>query len=105
MELPYAPALDKEVFEVGAGVHEYTYQPTKNMNALYDKKTLFVEMVDDERAMEAIGRHTPFLKLLLDQRDEEFLHESLTGLRELLYMGFAEEQVDALAEELLRLEG
>ena len=105
VELPYAPALDKEVFEVGAGVHEYTYQPTKNMNALYDKKTLFVEMVDDERAMEAIGRHTPFLKLLLDQRDEEFLHESLTGLRELFYMGFAEEQVDSLAEELLRLEG
>lgn len=103
VELPFYPGGN--VFEVEAGIHEYTYQPTKNMNALYDKKTLFVEMMEDVRAMACIEKHTPFLKFLLDQGDVEFMHENLTNLREMFYMGFAAEQVDALAEELLALEG
>ena len=103
VELPFYPG--KGVFEAEAGIHEYLYRPTKNMNALYDKNTLFVEMMDDSRAMACIEKHTPFLKFLLDQGDVEFLHENLTNLREMFYMGFAADQVDALAEELLKLEG
>ncbi len=103
VELPFYPGGG--VFEAEAGVHEYHYRPTKNLNALYDRKTLFVEMTDDARAMAAIERHTPFLKFLLDQGDVEFLHENLENLREMFYMGFSADQVDALAEELFGLEG
>lgn len=103
VELPFYPG--ENVFEAEAGIHEYLYRPTKNMNALYDRRTLFEEMVDDERAMACIERHTPFLKFLLDQGDMEFLHENLENLREMFYMGFAADQVDALEEDLLGLEG
>ncbi len=103
VELPFYPGGGS--FEAEAGIHEYRYRPTKNMNTLYNKKTLFAEMMEDQRAMAAIEKHTPFLKFLLDQGDVEFLHENLENLREMFYMGFAADQVDALAEELLGLEG
>lgn len=103
VELPFYPG--ENVFEEEAGIHKYLYRPTKNMNALYDRKTLFEEMTGDERAMACIERHTPFLKFLLDRGDAEFLHENLEHLREMFYMGFAADKVDALAEELLGLEG
>ncbi len=103
VKLPYHPQGGS--FLVESGVHTFAYQPTKNLKLLYNEQTLFGEMTNDSRAMEAIETCTPFLKVLLDSGDAEFLHENLAHLRGMFYMGFTTEAVDALAGKLLALEG
>ena len=103
IKLPHYPV--DGVISVEAGIYEYSYEPTKNMRVLYNDQTLFVEMMNDERAMASIEKHTPFLKMLLDQGDAEFMHENLRNLRDMFFMGFTPDNVDPLAAELLRLEG
>lgn len=103
VKLPYHP--EDCILTVEAGIYEYSYEPTKNMNALYNDQTLFVEMMNDERAMAGIEKHTPFLKMLLDQGDVEFMHDNLRNLRDMFFMGFTPDNVDPLAAELLSLEG
>ncbi|XCP85570.1 family 78 glycoside hydrolase catalytic domain [Roseburia hominis] len=47
--------------ELTAGVYEFEYKPTEDLRCRYTKKTLFKEMVQDEKAMEIIERVSPML--------------------------------------------
>ncbi len=99
--LPFYP--EKPIGELKAGVHEFTYMPTEDMRSRYSKKTLFKDMMQDARAMEVIERVSPLLQYFLGTGNQDFLHESLTTLQNMFYMGFSKEMIDNLTEELTKI--
>lgn len=97
------PFYDGGVFEVEAGTYEYEYLPTQDLRCLYTKKTLFKDMMQDEKTMEIIDRISPLLGHFLGSGDEEFLNESLETLQGMFFMGFSPEEIGKLTEELTQL--
>lgn len=89
--------------ELGAGVYEFEYQPTEDLRCRYTKKTLFKEMLQDEKAMEVIERISPMLQQFLISGDEEFLHESLNTLEGMFFLGFSPKIIKELTEELTKI--
>lgn len=97
------PFYDGGIFEVEAGIHEYEYIPTQDLRCLYTKKTLFKDMMQDEKTMEIIDRISPLLGHFLGSGDEEFLNESLETLQGMFFLGFSPEEIDKLTSELTAL--
>ncbi len=97
------PFFDGKPQEVDAGVYVYDYMPTTDLRCRYTKKTMFKEMLQDEKAMEIIERISPMLMHFLSTGDQDYFHESLESLGRLAFMGFTEQEVGALAEELTAL--
>ena len=97
------PFYEGEVEEVEAGAYDYEYRPTTDLRSLYTKKTLFKDMMQNSKAMEIIDRVSPLLQHFLSSGDEEFLHESLTTLEGMFFLGFSKEMIDNLAAELTKL--
>lgn len=97
------PFYEGEVEEVEAGAYNYEYRPTTDLRSLYTKKTLFKDMMQNPKAMEIIDRVSPLLQHFLSSGDEEFLHESLTTLEGMFFLGFSKEMIDNLAAELTKL--
>ena len=89
--------------EVEAGKYEYEYLPTQDLRCLYTKKTLFKDMMQDEKTMEIIDRISPLLSHFLGSGDEEFLNESLETLQGMFFMGFSPEEIEKLTDELTQL--
>lgn len=89
--------------ELSAGRYEYTYMPTQNLRCKYTKKTLFKDMMQDPEAVETIERVAPLLMWALNSQNQDYLHESLLTLQNLLYMGFSQEMLDKLTEEILAI--
>lgn len=89
--------------ELSAGIYEFEYMPTEDLRCRYTRKTLFKEMVQDEKAMEIIERISPMLQQFLTSGDEEFLHESLNTLKGMFFLGFSQEIIQELADELTRI--
>lgn len=101
VKLPFYP--EKPIGELAAGVYQFIYQPTENLRCKYTKKTLFKDMMQDDHALRVIERVSPLLQYFLSSGDEDFLHESLTTLQKMSYMGFSQESIDGLTEELMNL--
>ena len=97
------PFYEGEVEEVGAGVHVYDYQPTEDLRHRYTKKTLFKDMMKDEKAMAIIERVSPMLMHFLSTGNEDYFFESLDTIRRLTFMGFRPEEIDELSRELTGL--
>ena len=97
------PFYEGEVEEVEAGAYNYEYRPTTDLRSLYTKKTLFKDMMQNPKAMEIIDSVSPLLQHFLSSGDEEFLHESLTTLEGMFFLGFSKEMIDNLAAELTKL--
>lgn len=89
--------------ELQAGVYDFEYEPTEDLRCRYTNKTLFKEMVQDEKAMEIIERISPMLQLFLTSGDEEFLHESLNTLKGMSFLGFSPEMIQNLTDELTKI--
>lgn len=98
---PFYPG--EAVGELTAGVYEFEYQPTEDLRCRYTNKTLFKEMVQDEKAMEVIERVSPMLQQFLASGDEEFLHESLNTLQGMFFLGFSSEMIQKLTDELTQI--
>ena len=96
--LPFYP--EKPIGDLSSGVYEYTYLPTEDLRSRYTKKTLFKDMVKDPKAMAVIERVSPLLQWFLGSGNQDYLHESLTTLQNMFYMGFTKEVIDALTKEL-----
>lgn len=94
---------DPSIGEVGAGSHEYYYKPTEDLRCRYTKKTLFKEMMNDKKALEIINRVSPPLWHFLENRNVEFLNESLDTLMGMFFMGFSEDMITELTDELTRI--
>lgn len=97
------PFYEGDVIEVEAGSYEYEYLPTQDLRCLYTKKTLFKDMMKDEKSMEIIDRISPLLSHFLGSGDEEFLNESLETLQGMFFLGFSPEEIGKLTEELTQL--
>lgn len=97
------PFSREEPAEVQTGVHRFVYRPTEDLRCRYTKKTLFKEMMQDPKALEIIDRISPLLQHFLTSGDEEFLHESLDTLRGMAFLGFSEQEIQKLSEELTKL--
>lgn len=97
------PFYDEGIFEVEAGQYEYEYMPTQDLRCLYTRKTLFKDMMQDEKSLEIIDRVSPLLAHFLGSGDEEFLNESLETLQGMAFLGFSEEEISKLTEELMQL--
>lgn len=97
------PFYEGGVIEVEAGKYEYEYLPTQDLRCLYTKKTLFKDMMQDEKTMEIIDRISPLLSHFLGSGDEEFLNESLETLQGMFFMGFSPEEIEKLTDELTQL--
>lgn len=89
--------------EVPSGTYQFQYMPTEDLRCRYTKKTLFKEMMQDSKALEIIDRISPLLQHFLGSGDEEFLHESLDTLKCMAFLGFSEEEVQKLTEELTKI--
>lgn len=50
--------------------------------------------------MAVIERVSPLLQWFLGSGNQDYLHESLTTLQNMFYMGFTKEVIDALTKEL-----
>lgn len=96
--LPFYP--EEPIGELSTGIYEFTYMPTEDLRSRYTRKTLFKDMVQDPRAMEIIERVSPLLQWFLGSGNQDYLHESLTTLQNMFYMGFTKEMIDELAKEL-----
>lgn len=101
VDLPFYPG--EEIGEVGAGVHRFRYQPTENLRLRYGKRTMFKDMMKDEKAMEIIERISPLLGYFLGSGNQDFLYESLDTLKGMSFMGFSMEEIHKLEEELLSI--
>lgn len=99
--LPFYPG--EATGELSSGIYEFTYMPTEDLRCRYTKKTLFKEMVQDEKAMEIIERISPMLQHFLTSGDEEFLHESLNTLKGMFFLGFSQEVIQKLTDELTKI--
>lgn len=99
--LPFYP--NEPIGELPAGAYEFTYLPTEDLRCRYTKNTLFKDMLQDESALQIIERVSPLLQYFLSSGNEDFLHQSLTTLHKMSYMGFSEELIGRLAEGLTRL--
>lgn len=97
------PFYEGNVEEVTAGSYDYEYRPTTDLRSLYTRKTLFKDMMQNPKAMEIIDRVSPLLQHFLSSGDEEFLHESLTTLEGMFFLGFSKEMIDNLTAELTKL--
>lgn len=96
--LPFYP--EGEIGEVTAGTYRFDYQPTEDVRARYNRQTMFKDMMQDEKAQKIIERVSPLLGYFLGSGNEDFLYESLDTLLRMSYMGFQEEEVERLANEL-----
>ncbi|KFI94323.1 alpha-L-rhamnosidase [Bifidobacterium stellenboschense] len=111
VRLPFHPdaaetpdAGGRTVVTVGAGVHGFTYTPTRDMRARYSRSTLFKRMLADDEAMAIIARETPMLAhMLVNEHDEDYLCDSLDTLGVKFFMGFDDATVARLADALLAL--
>ncbi len=90
-------------FLLTAGVREFTWTPDRDVRCPYTEKTLFGEMMKDERAVEIIARICPRLLFFLKQGDEDFLNDSLKTLSGKGFLGFGPQDVKRLAEALSSL--
>ncbi len=99
--LPFYP--DKEIGKVGAGTYTWNYQPTEDLRSRYTRHTMFKDMVQDPEAMKVIERVSPMLQFFLTSGNEDFLHDSLDTIMGMSFMGFKEEDVQKLTEELLKI--
>lgn len=97
------PFYDGDVEEVDAGIHEYDYQPTEDLRHRYTRKTLFKDMMKDEKAMAIIERVSPMLMHFLSTGNEDYFFESLDTMKRLTFMGFKPEEIDQLTSELTGL--
>lgn len=97
------PFYEGEVEEVGAGVHVYDYQPIEDLRHRYTKKTLFKDMMKDEKAMLIIERISPMLMHFLSTGNQDYFFESLDTMKRLTFMGFRTEEIDELSKELTSL--
>ncbi len=99
--LPFYPG--EPAGELKAGIYEFTYEPTEDLRSRYTQKTLFKDMMQDERAMKIIERVSPLLQYFLGTGNQDFLYESLTTLQNMFYMGFSKEMIDNLTRELMQI--
>ncbi|WP_282923791.1 alpha-L-rhamnosidase [Mediterraneibacter massiliensis] len=97
------PFYEGDVSTVDAGSYEFEYVPTRDLRCRYTRKTLFKDMMQDEKAMEIIDRVSPFLSQFLGSGDEEFLNESLETLNDLSFLGFSPEEIEKLTGELTQI--
>ena len=97
------PFYDGEVEEISAGVHVYDYRPTEDLRHRYTRKTLFKDMMKDEKAMAIIERVSPMLMHFLSTGNEDYFFESLDTIKRLTFMGFRPEEIDQLSRELTGL--
>lgn len=101
VKLPFYPL--EPIGELSAGSYEFEYHPTEDLRCRYTKKTLFKDMVQDEKAMKIIDRISPMLQHFLETGDEDFLHDSLQTLKGMAFLGFSEKEIEDLTEELTRI--
>lgn len=103
IKLPFAPKLvqgyESEYFT--AGVYEFEYQPEKDLLSRYSEGTLFKDMLDDKEAMKIIHEDSPLLEYFLSQ--EDYKYESLSTLSKMFFMGFTDEMIGKLKEDLMKL--
>ncbi len=100
--LPFYPE-EENIGEVGAGVHSFTYMPTEDLRARYKRSTLFNDMLKDPEALKIIDRVSPLLGWFLSTGNEDFYYESIDTIMGMSYMGFTQEEVNKLAEELCKI--
>ncbi|KAK8896697.1 hypothetical protein M9Y10_014612 [Tritrichomonas musculus] len=99
--LPYN--ADQKEQELGPGVYEFNYKPTRNLLARYTTKTLFIDMSHDEEAMNIIKSISPMLHHLLTTRDEDFLNQNIETLSSMAFLGFDSEVIHKLTDDLTSL--
>ena len=93
----------EEIGLLTAGSYEFTYKPTVEVRAKYTVKTMFKDMLCDEQAVAVIKQHTPMLMWFLGSGDEDFLCETPETLMNMGFMGFREESVKKLQEEIINI--
>lgn len=93
----------EEIGELTAGCYEYTYQPTVEVRAKYTVKTMFKDMLSDEKAVAVIKQHTPMLMYFLGSGNEDFLCETPETLMNMGFMGFREADVKKLQEAITKI--
>ncbi len=96
-ELPHYGG--KEIGTLTAGTYEFRYTPTRDVRAKYTGFTPFRELLGDPKAMAAIRENCPMLLYFLGD-NEDFLSENCDHLKHMGYMGFRQDQVEALQKAL-----
>ena len=102
-ELKLPHYVGEEIGELTAGCYEYTYEPTVEVRAKYTIKTMFKDMLRDEQAVAVIRQVCPMLMWFLGSGNEDFLHETPETLMNMGFMGFREEDVKKLQEEITKI--
>ena len=93
----------EEIGLLTTGTYDFTYTPTVEVRAKYTVKTMFKDMLCDEQAVAVIKQHTPMLMWFLGSGDEDFLCETPETLMNMGFMGFREEDVKKLQEEIVKI--
>ena len=89
--------------ELDTGCYEFTYCPTVEVRAKYTPKTMFKDMLQDERATAVIKTVCPMLMFFLGSGNEDFLYETPETLGNMGFLGFREDEVLKLGEELSKI--
>lgn len=99
--LPHDPEGRK--MDLTAGCYTFTYQPSKEVRAIYTAKTVFKDMLKDQRAVDVIKRTCPMLMFFLSSGNEDFLYETPATLMHMGFMGFRPEEIQNLTDELMKI--
>lgn len=81
----------------------FDYKPIKDVRAKYTITSLFINMVDDEEAMNIIQKIAPSLHQMLKSGDIDNMYENLETIKDVLFFRFTPETVNQLTNELTSL--
>lgn len=101
VKLPFNP--NDEKIELDAGCYNFDYKPTRDVRAKYTTTSLFIDMVDDEEAMNIIQKITPSLYQMLKSGDVDNMYENLETIKDVFFFRFSPETVNQLTKELTSL--
>ena len=97
------PLCHSDEIELEPGKHNFRYKPLKDLKQLFTEKTLFRDMIKNEEAVKIIKEISPNLYSFLENKDEDFLSESLSTLENLGFLGFSREQIDELISKIAEI--
>lgn len=94
------PDYDGDAITLEPGSFDITYVPTRDYLAKYAGETRLEMLAKDPEAIKAIAEVMPQAAGMISGGDAEFLSNTVDELKDLFYMGFNENNVNAIIEAL-----
>ncbi len=97
------PRYKSDAFEIGEGVFELSYIPTRDFRLLYDEDSVLGDLAGDSRAIAILEQHIPAAAKMALHGDKEIKTTTLSELKNMPYMGIDPHKAALAVEEISEL--